>query len=231
MRHSVLRTSLWIAVLAIFALTVSPSVAAESLVDGKTTPLGFHGGGEVGFSPDGAHYAYMAGDGLTSHIVVDGVPQTKSVFSGNRTNISDLGASPTFLFSPDSRHIAHFSSAPPDSPPGHGVFLDGKFILSSAEGVDRCLWFSPDSKHLVWVYQPGGQHSSRLIVDGKPIVNFISPANAFLTMPQWLDFNPDGTISLLTQDESSLKRITVSLPVELSLDTLAGGSKGLEARR
>lgn len=208
------------------------SADLKLLVDGKTTPLGFHGGGEVGFSPDGAHYAYLAGDGLTSHLVVDGTPQTKSVFSGNRINIASAGSSPTFLFSPDSKHIAQFSSAPPDAPPGHGVFLDGKFILSSAEGGDMCLSFSPDSKHLAWIYRiPGAQGGLRLVVDGKPVVNFISPGSVFLTVRQWLDFNPDGSISFLAQDNSSLKRITVTLPAELTLDTMSGGSKGLEARR
>jgi hypothetical protein len=201
------------------------------LVDGKTTPLGFHGGGEVGFSPDGTHYAYMAGDGLTSHIVIDGTPQTNSVFNGNRINVANGNPAPTFLFSPDSKHIAHFSNAPPNTPPGHGVFLDGKFILSAVEGGDMCLSFSPDSKHLIWVYRiPGAQGGLRLVVDGKPIVNFTPPGNVFLTVREWLDFNPDGTISFLAQDNSSLKRITVTLPTELTLDTMSG-SKGLEARQ
>ena len=208
------------------------SASLKVLVDGKITPLGFHGGSEVGFSPAGTHYAYLAGDGLTAHLVLDGAPQTQSVAGGTRINTANGGPSPTYLFSPDSKHIAHFSTAPPDASPGNGIFLDGKFIPVSVEGSEMCLSFSPDSKHLFWVHRiPGAQGGLRLFADGKPLVDFSAPSNVFLSVGQWFDYNPDGSVSFLAQDDTSLKRITVALPSDLSVETMLGGNRGLEAHR
>ena len=208
------------------------SASLQVLIDGKATPLGFHGGGDLSFSPDGTHFAYLAGDGMTSHIVLDGAPQPQSVFNGNRTSVANGGTSSPYVFSPDSRHIAHLSSAP-DAQTGHGVFLDGKFILTTVEGTEMWLTFSPDSKHLFWVHRiPGAQGTLRLFADGKPLADFSTPGGYVLSaLDHWWDFNPDGSISFLVQADNSLKRITVTLPSDLSVETMLGASKGLEARR
>ncbi len=162
---------------------------------------------------------------MTSHIVLDGVPQTQSVLGGGGTSINMAGVLLPYLFSPDSKHIAHLSSAPPDAAPAHGVFLDGKFIPVAVEGSEMYLSFSPDSKHLFWVHRiPGAQAGLRFFADGKPMVDFSSPGNAFLGAARWFDFNPDGTMSFLAQDDNSLKRITVTLPSDLSLETMLGGN-------
>jgi len=42
---------------------------------------------------------------------------------------------------------------------------------------------------------------------------------------------PDGTLSLLAQDDNSLKRITIKFLPETSLETMLGGSSGMVAAR
>src|SRR5262249_48135053 len=54
------------------------------LMDGKVTPLNARGGSDLGFTPDGAHYAYFSIDaGNGSRLVIDGVAQPQSALSND----------------------------------------------------------------------------------------------------------------------------------------------------
>ena len=126
-----------------------------------------------------------------------------------------------YVFSADSKHVAHFANSNTPSGVAHGVFLDGKFIPASQEGANTKLVFSPDSQHLFWIHAYGN-NPYRLFIDGKPLVDFYG-AGQTLVIPHWWEFGPDGTLSFLSRDDNSLKRITITLSSETSLATMLGG--------
>jgi hypothetical protein len=95
---------------------------------------------------------------------------------------------------------------------------------TSSEGTGTDLRFSPDNKHLLWIHRYGDQ-PFRLFIDGKPLLDFYSPNN--LGAAHWWDFGSDGTLSLLAQDDNSLKRITITLSDTTSLGTMLGGATTL----
>jgi hypothetical protein len=192
------------------------------LMDGKVTSLAV-GGEDLSFTPDGLHYAYFGGDSsMGRHLAIDGVPQPQSLLpKESRINPWNSPADVKYVFSPDSKHVAHFALAPsPNAGAQFGIFLDGKYIPANAEGGNGHMFFSPDSKHLFWVRQYG-DHPFRVFIDGQPLVEAF---NAGGDAPQWWDFGPDGTLSFLAQDDKSLKRITITLPSETSLTALTGGA-------
>ena len=189
------------------------------LIDQKMVPVDTQSISDVGFSPDGAHYAYLGYDsGTSSHLVLDGVRQTQSSLSGDRIDATSVSAL-KYIFSPDSKHVAHFAYSPAGNT--RGVFVDGKFVPISPEGSNTHLLFSPDSKHIFWVHQYG-ELPLRLFIDGKPLADFYSPTNLLGAARNWWDFGPDGTVSFLAQDDNSLKRIAITLSAETSVATMTG---------
>ena len=199
-------------------ITINGNVSL--LMDGKVTPLNARGGADLSFTPDGAHYAYFAVDqGNGYRLVIDGVPQPQSVLSGADTiDLENTVAALKYVFTADSKHVAHFAT----SGTTRGVFLDGKFIPASQEGVNTKLVFSPDSKHLFWIHQYSN-NPYRLFIDGKPLMDFYG-AGQNLTIPHWWEFGPDGTLSFLAQDDNSLKRITITPSGDTNLATMVGGT-------
>jgi len=196
------------------------------LMDGKVTRLNYRGAADLGFSPDGTHYAYFALDqGMGYSLVIDGVPQPQSAMplDGYRIDLEQPVTAPRYIFSPDSKHVAHFGFANTATGVAHGIFFDGKFIPASPEGPNTKLSFSPDSKHLFWIHTYGDQ-PHRVFIDGKPMVDFYGAGNTLGMIPHWWDFGPDGTLSFLAQDDNSLKRINITLSSETSLATLVGGA-------
>jgi len=192
------------------------------LLDRKIAALNARGGSNFSFTPDGVHYAYLAVEGLGGRLVIDGAPQQQSSLSGDIIDMQNPSAL-KYTFSADSKHVAHF--AVPPTPTGdyqRGVFLDGKYVQISSEGVNTDLTFSPDSKHVFWIHQYGDR-PLRLFVDGKPLADFYAAGNSLSSVPRWLDFAPDGRLSFLEQDDNSLKRITITLSPETSLATMLGG--------
>jgi hypothetical protein len=199
------------------------------LLDRKLSALNARGGSDLSFTPDAMHYAYFATDGLGGRLVVDGASQPQSSLSGDIIDMQNPSAL-KYIFSADSKHVAHF--AVPPTPTGdyqRGVFLDGKYVQISAEGTNTDLTFSPDSKHLFWIHQYGNQ-PLRLFVDGKPLADFYAAGNSLSSVPRWLDFGPDGTLSFLAQDDNSLKRITITLSDQTSLTTMVGGGPAVASR-
>ena len=188
------------------------------LIDRKVVPLNARGGSDLSFSPDGTHYAYFSIDSGNGHrLVIDGVPQPQSVLGGDYIDLENPAGALKYIFSPDSKHVAHFANSP--SAPARGIFLDGKFVPASLEGTNTKLAFSPDGAHLFWIHMYGDQ-PHRLFVDGKPLVDFYATGNP---VPHWWEFTPDGRLSFLAQDDNSLKRITITLSPETSLATMLGG--------
>jgi hypothetical protein len=129
-----------------------------------------------------------------------------------------------YVFSPDSKHIAHLGLAPSND--SRGLFLDGKYIALGQSIVAGHLTFSPDSKHLYWFLQMPGVNDFRVFIDGKAVAELGSASNQGvndLSAVTWLDVLPDGTLLVLAQDDNSLKRITITPSDSTSVTTLAGG--------
>jgi hypothetical protein len=200
------------------------------LMDKKITALNARGGSDLSFTPDGAHYAYFAVDGLGGRLVIDGAPQPQSALSNDSIDLQTPGAL-KYIFSADSKHVAHF--AIPPTPTGdyqRGVFLDGKYVQISADGTNTALTFSPDSKHLFCIHQYGDR-PHRVFIDGKPLVDFFAAGNSVSSVAGWWDFAPDGTLSFLAQDDNSIKRITITLSDQTSLATMLGGGGVVAAKQ
>lgn len=190
-------------------------------LDGKTATLagGAQGGTDLRFSPDGHHYAYRAVfQGGAQRLVIDGAVQMSS----------NLGTPsiPRFhyIFSPDSQHIAVDSAPPTDTGVyGSGLFLDGKYIPVAANPGMKRLEFTADSKHIVWAQGVPSRDALRIFVDGKAVAEGETAISA-TSKEGWWDMGPDGSLSVLAQDQNNLKRITITPSGETSLAALGGGS-------
>lgn len=196
-------------------------------MDGKTLrfPNGALAGTDLRFSPDGQHYAYSAGfQGGGLRLIVDGAVQMNS-------NLGSAGHQRArFVFSPDSQHIA--VDCLPPNPTGEyasGVCLDGKYIPGLANPGILRIEFTADSKHLAWAQPVTGRQGFRLFVDGRAVAE-ADEAMAATSREAWWDMAPDGSLSVLAQDENNLKRITITPSPETSLATLGGGGSMLARR-
>jgi len=200
------------------------------LMDKKVSPLNAPGADNLSFTPDGAHYAYFAVDaGMGHRLVIDGVPQPQSVLTTVDTMDLLNAQALKYVVSADSKHIAHFA-APPTPTGGYdrGIFLDGKYLPASPQGTNSQLSSSPDSKHLFWIHGFGNQ-PYRVLIDGKPLLDFYSTRGNAAAVPHWWDFGPNGILSLLAQDDNSLKRITITLSDTTSIATMLGGGSAVAA--
>jgi hypothetical protein len=196
-------------------------------LDGKTIPLpnGAQGASDLRFSPDGQHFAYHAFfQGGAQRLVIDGVVQMNS-----NLGTPSIPRAP-YVFSPDSKHIA-VDSAPPTSTSefASGIFVDGKYIPVVANSGMKRLEFTADSKHIVWAQDVPSRNALRIFVDGKAVAEgdtAVSPNSK----EGWWDVAPDGSLSVLVQDENNLKRITITPSAETSVASLGGGG-ALVAKR
>jgi len=124
------------------------------------------------FSPDGQHFAYVAGDGDSYFVVLDGVEQQRH------------GVMPTDVkFSPDSERLVYIAK---DSKDGKAfVVVDG----TPAPQYDEITWltFTADSKSFRYVVKDGDKEF--LVVDGRerPYYDDVAP-------------RPNGTVTLFGTD-------------------------------
>jgi len=92
------------------------------------------------FSFDGKHFAYSAKNVDEQFIVSDGVPDKKY-------KISRQAGSIFITFSPDGEHYTYVAR----TEDGSLVILDGEALSTVYDSVYR-IKFSPDSKHLLYIY-------------------------------------------------------------------------------
>jgi len=191
----------------------------QLFLDGKTSRVNSQQISDLSFSSDGTRHAYISlQPGLKEQLVVDGVLQANSLLAQRLVN------EPRYVWSPDSKHVAHFRG-------GGGVFLDGKVLpLAPApgQGVYTMLSFTPDSKHLIWARNQTvqGDQGFRVFVDGKPVYEGLYAIQGwFSSVPGSWEMAADGTLSFVTQDDNNLKRVSITPSPETSLDTLLAMAK------
>ena len=135
-----------------------------------------------------------------------------------------------FVFSADGQHIAVFSVPPtPTGEFASGLFLDGNYIPCQPASYFQRLEFTADSKHIAWAQPLSGRQGFRIFIDGKPVAE-VDAAMASTSKEGWWDMAPDGSLSVLGQDENNLKRITIMPSSEISIATIGGGGS-LVAKR
>lgn len=102
----------------------------------------------IRFSPDGKRFAYVAKQGDSARVVVDGT-------AGLLFDAVHWDSTP---FSPDSRHVAYVAAREGS----YVVVRDG--VVGHKYDAIRSLEFSPDSKHLIYVAQRDGLEY--VVIDG-----------------------------------------------------------------
>ena len=128
-----------------------------------------------------------------------------------------------YVFSPDSQHIAVDSAPPTDTGVfASGLFLDGKYIPVVANSGMKRLEFTADSKHIIWAQGVPSRDALRIFVDGKVVADADTAVSAN-SKEAWWDMAPDGSLSVLVQDEHNLKRITITPSPETNLATMGSG--------
>jgi hypothetical protein len=170
---------------------------------------------QLSWSPDGSHYAFVLG-----HVYVDGVPQNDY---SPVNNAASTGSAPRFYtWSPDGKHIAYFCrSSSPSASDDTYLCLDDKAVKLGGPPVVNNLIFSSDGNHLFWA-RGMGQNKIRVFADGKPVVEGILPMVGGLSKQTW-ETGPDGTLSVILQDQSNTQRYTITPSPQTSIATLFGG--------
>ena len=183
------------------------------------------------FSPDGSRYAFQVGP-LTRNervgVVIDGVLQTdmrpESFFTSQR---SVQGQAVSFIFSPDSKHIAYINNA---SQQTAGIYIDGKLVYNTNQPV-YFLRFTPDSKHLFWIAThkatvPGKAGTHVAYIDGKPTVSgdsqFFAGANAW-------SFDEKGVLTFLAVTDDKVKRYRLTASADTSIDAMIASAEATRA--
>jgi hypothetical protein len=202
------------------------------VMDGKILHLpGVIGASLLGFSPDGEHYAFRAQYREGPGMVVDGVLQ-QTGYAPAGSGFMSANNKP-YVFSPDSKHIAYFCSNvnPAANPNDRYLCLDNKAVLL---GPHDCvnLTFSADSNHLFWIRNEG-RALYRVYVDGKPVIEgFLSVGTGVgggLGKESW-QLGPDSNLLVLVQDDTALKRVSITPSPETSVAGLFGATNGLSAK-
>jgi WD40 repeat protein len=197
-------------------------------LDGKTIRTGLKGISQLRFTSDGTHYAYIAVDsGNGTRLAVDGVAQSASSFGP-----PNMAIYAKYAISPDGKHFAHLGFPPQLTGDDERVlFLDGKYIAINHGMNTSFLTFSPDSKHVAWFQAIPSTYDFRVYIDGKPVAQMEATSGVGINNDtiKWFEFQPDGTLLVLGQDENSLKRISITPSDATSLATMLGGSNAVAA--
>jgi WD40 repeat protein len=193
---------------------------------------------DLTFTPDGSHYAAISGeDNKARKIVVDGIEQgkpygsdfTRYSFSGN------AGRDRHIAFSDNGQHFVYVSELAPtgqDGKPHRAVCLDGKAeIPCGGELINP--FFTPDSRHLVWIAWDGYNVTNYSIyVDGKEAAHFDSPpipyglggvtakvGDFFSRSPDAAQMGSDGVLTLFAPVGNMIKKLRVLTSDDTSLAT------------
>ena len=164
------------------------------------------------YSPDGAHYAFMMQGRSSFTVFEDDAPQTAYTWISNGNQGQKLW---------NGSHMAYFCGlANPSGPDTYGLCVDGKFAYFGRNPVYENLTFSPDGNHVFFDDNKYAQ-GFRLFLDGQPVLD------GFHSSPGWMpgtwEMEPDGTLEIMTQDNTGLKRYTITPSSSTSLASLVGG--------
>jgi hypothetical protein len=170
----------------------------------------------LSFSPDGNRYAFVLQSAAGRTLFLDGVANTAY------TNVPEPGSrqeTAAYQWSPDSEHIAYIChSSNPAAGNELNACIDNKAVRLG--GNSGNVTFSADSNHIFWAKNTGNG-GFRVFVDGKPVYDGKSPDPGGILFGTW-EAQPDGSLSLLSKDDTSVQRISVMPSPSTSLASLTG---------
>ncbi|HYA23400.1 MAG TPA: hypothetical protein VEF05_04515 [Terriglobales bacterium] len=172
----------------------------------------------LSFSPDGSHYAFVMRDRGGLYLYLDGAQQNAyvPVLPGplNKGNAS-------YVWSPDGKHIAYFCHVNnPGANDDMYLCVDGKGAHLGRMGDYGNLTFTSDSNHLLWT-KKGPQSSFRAFADGQPVLEGFMPGVGFAD-ETWQP-TKDGALTVLIEDQTTMKRVTITPTPSSNFATLFGG--------
>jgi hypothetical protein len=195
------------------------------------------------FNPNGTQYAFLSG-GTTSDkrgakVVVDGVEQPFE-FGGDFVHYT-TGYEPDrkFLFSPDGKHVLYLASVGRVDSGGHSldhsatkaVCLDGKLIPCEGERSEITPFFTPDSKHVVWIDSGGASaRSQNATVDAHEIGSYSIYVDGqldgrfnllFARTKEASEIGADGTLTFVAQVGDAVKKLRVTPAADINLTRFA----------
>jgi hypothetical protein len=201
---------------------VGDHVATEGdggVLDGK--PLNLSGGNPLntqvsgfGFTPDGNHYGYLVRGRSGIALYVDGVPDTA------HTWIVPTTVDP--LWTAGSNIVYLCRSTNPAAGDQYGLCFDGKYAYFGPRPIFNNLTLTPDASH-IFFYEGIAQGGFRLFLDGVPLLENFPMAPSGFPTGTW-EMEPDGRLQILAQDNTGIKRYTVTPSSNTSLATLVGGA-------
>jgi len=191
---------------------------------------------EFSFSPDGAHYAFVA----NQQLYLDGA-KVSDFALGEFTGLVQSGTNKGqferyhYIFSPDSKHVVYLAGDP-NNEAHRGLWVDKSFIFHSPSNYAGSILhptFTPDGQHLFWydrvapsVAEPQGHF--QLYVDGERSVTF---APSFLSYERgsnqgvaW-EMGPDGVLQFLVLADNVVKRVRVTPSADTSVATMMAAAK------
>jgi hypothetical protein len=195
-------------------------------VDGKT----FTGKsvGNLQFSPDGKHFAFVRQTPENDNkLVVDGVDQPGTFKEMDRISSGGKNTQSTFVFSPDSNHIAWSGIGTDQQTPG--IFVDGKFMPESEPGISPLhLSFTADSKHIVYQSIVRGDSTTYpVFVDGRITNTGVGSNSSLIRSSSSWRLGDDGSLTMFGQDQDGLKRFHVTPADDTGVATVTGGASML----
>jgi hypothetical protein len=222
---------------------------------------------DFAFTPDGTHFAFLSGGDSSkkrgAKVVADGVEQPLE-FGGDFVHYT-AGYEPDrqFVFSADGKHTLYLAAIGKVDTGGYSavhmpikaVCLDGKIIPCESERSEVRAFFTPDSKHVIWIdwggkltpMGDGSQYdfadvpSLSVYVDGNlaghfdcPTVKYtyhgmtMSAARFFQQSESASEMGADGTLVFIAQVGNVVKRLRIIPRADTSLATFAALSEEMQ---
>jgi hypothetical protein len=189
------------------------------VIDGK--PLNLSGANPLNtqvsgfsFTPDGNHYGYLARgrNGIT--LYVDGVPDTAHTWI--------VPATVRSLWTAGSNIVYLCGSTNPGAANQYGLCFDGKYGYLGPRPIFNNFTLTPDASH-IFFYAGIAQGGFRLFLDGVPLLENFPMAPSGFPAGTW-EMEPDGRLQILAQDNTGIKRYTITPSSSTSFAALVGGA-------
>ncbi len=175
----------------------------------------------LALSPDGSRFAFAFGGNTAGSVVIDGMQDPN--FSPSPFASAIPKAPPrTFVFSPDSAHVAHVGTLVQDVRQ-FGVVVDGTLIPTKSTRIGR-PHFTPDSRHLFWV-EPE-KPFVKVYLDGVAVAQFDQAGINWEALPGSCEMGPDGTLSILGTVGGQVTRFRITPSAGTSVETMIGRAAG-----
>jgi hypothetical protein len=211
---------------AIIVSPVGDHVGTEGfsgVIDGK--PLNLSGANPLNtqvngfsFTPDGNHYGYIVRTGGTLTLYVDGVPDTTHTWTLPGTDIKQQGG----LWTAGSNIAYVCAPTGPAAGNQFGLCLNGKYAYFGPRPLFANLTLTPDASH-IFFFERTGQGGFRLFLDGVPLVESFYMAPSGFPENTW-EMEPDGRLQILAQDNTGIKRYTITPSSSTSVASLVGSA-------